>query len=176
MMRYKFVFAGAMGAGKTTAIRAISDSTPVSTDVANIDQDQHTKAMTTVGIDYGIVKLGDDVEVMIYGTPGQERFEFVWKTVQTGALGTIIYVDHSAENPISQLEKYVNYYVENDPNVLLVLAVTHADEGLNQDTEQYANWLKARNLSIPLFFVDARRREDISMLLHVLIALLEPQD
>ena len=53
MQEFKIIFAGSMGAGKTTAIKALSDKEVISTDVANSDKKAHNKLLTTVGIDYG---------------------------------------------------------------------------------------------------------------------------
>lgn len=175
MTRYKIVFAGAMGAGKTTAIHAISDTEPVSTDVANLDTSRHDKAMTTIGIDYGSVHIDDETEVVIYGTPGQERFEFVWKIVQQGALGTIIFVDHASSAPLDQVAYYVEHYLGNDPAARLILAITHVDESRGTSTEQYFQLMQQRGWQIPLFFVDARQRADVAMLINALIALIEAQ-
>ena len=69
----KIVFTGPMGAGKTTAIRAISDAPPVSTEVANTDQAACAKEMTTVAMDYGQLLLDDGTSVRLYGTPGQDN-------------------------------------------------------------------------------------------------------
>src|SRR5262245_30126910 len=74
----KIVFAGPMGAGKTTAICAISDVPPVSTEVRNTDQRVCAKEATTVALDFGQLRLEDGTVVMLYGTPGQERFSFMW--------------------------------------------------------------------------------------------------
>ena len=73
----KIVFTGPMGAGKTTAIRAISDAPPVSTEVGNSDRQSSVKESTTVALDYGELTLEDGTCLRIYGTPGQARFSFM---------------------------------------------------------------------------------------------------
>ncbi|HVJ62348.1 MAG TPA: hypothetical protein VM555_06505, partial [Tahibacter sp.] len=75
---FKIVFTGPMGVGKTTAIAAISDEAPVSTDVFNTDREAFDKALTTAGLDYGHIALDDGTAVRLYGTPGQARFRFMW--------------------------------------------------------------------------------------------------
>lgn len=72
--QFKLVFAGSMGAGKTTAIRTISNIDVLSTEAINTDLEAHQKSLTTVGIDYGELVLEDGVKVGLYGTPGQQRF------------------------------------------------------------------------------------------------------
>ena len=66
----KIVFTGPMGAGKTTAIAAISDTPPVLTDVVNNDHAAFDKDTTTVALDYGQIMLDNGVAVRLYGTPG----------------------------------------------------------------------------------------------------------
>lgn len=175
MTRYKLIFAGGMGAGKTTAIRAISDITPVSTDVENLDLTQHEKSLTTVGIDYGIVQLDSQTEVQIYGTPGQQRFDFVWKVVQQGALGTVLFVDHMAKEPLAQLVYYVEHYLQDDPQTRLVIAVTHLDEAAAMHTQRYFDLLAERQWTIPLFFIDARERQQVAMVVNALLSMIEAQ-
>jgi DNA polymerase III delta prime subunit len=75
----KLLFAGPTGAGKTTAIAAISDFPPVSTDVAATDEVASMKEATTVAMDYGEITLAEGQKVFLYGTPGQQRFDFMWK-------------------------------------------------------------------------------------------------
>lgn len=94
MQNYKIVFSGSMGAGKSRAIRALSDTAVLSTEQLNTDLERHSKAMTTVGMDYGQLTLSDDLSIGLYGTPGQERFEFMWPILLKGALGVVIVIDH----------------------------------------------------------------------------------
>ena len=110
MKEFKIIFAGSMGAGKTTAITALSESEVVSTDVANSDRQAHSKLLTTVGIDYGQIMLPPDIKIGLYGTPGQERFELVWRIVTEGALGAIIMVDSSSAKAPQELPYYVEYF------------------------------------------------------------------
>lgn len=72
LQQYKIVFAGTMGAGKTTAIQSISDIPVLCTEALNTDQHAHQKMLTTVGIDYGELTLEDGIKLGLYGTPGQE--------------------------------------------------------------------------------------------------------
>lgn len=70
----KIIFTGPMGAGKTTAIAAISEIPPISTEVRCTDEAQALKETTTVAMDYGYFTLEDSSRIHLYGTPGQERF------------------------------------------------------------------------------------------------------
>ena len=76
--QYKIVFGGTMGSGKSTAIKALSEIEVLGTEALNTDIESHEKLLTTVGIDYGEITLDDGVKVGLYGTPGQDRFDFIW--------------------------------------------------------------------------------------------------
>ena len=77
MSQYKIIFTGPVGAGKTTAITSISDVPLIKTDEAASDMTKQRKAETTVAMDYGIMNLKDNEKIHLYGTPGQERFDFM---------------------------------------------------------------------------------------------------
>ncbi|RKZ90665.1 MAG: GTP-binding protein, partial [Gammaproteobacteria bacterium] len=87
MSDYKIIFTGPVGAGKTTAITSISDVPPVGTDASASDMTKKRKGSTTVAMDYGILKLDGGEQIHLYGTPGQERFDFMWEILTTGGLG-----------------------------------------------------------------------------------------
>ena len=69
IQQYKIVFGGTMGSGKSSAIKALSEIDVLSTEALNTDLESHEKMLTTVGIDYGEITLGDGVKVGLYGTP-----------------------------------------------------------------------------------------------------------
>jgi signal recognition particle receptor subunit beta len=99
-----------MGAGKTTAISAVSGIKMVKTEAANTDRALFNKATTTVGFDYGEVGLDGGHVLRLYGTPGQERFSFLWKIVARGAIGVIILVDNSRPDPFQDLALYLDNF------------------------------------------------------------------
>ncbi len=76
---YKIIFAGPVGAGKTQAIRSLSDKEVVTTEELASDDVKMMKKTTTVAMDYGIMKLPTGEQVRLYGTPGQKRFDFMWE-------------------------------------------------------------------------------------------------
>lgn len=70
---YKLVFAGPVGAGKTTAIQSLSDIEVVRTEANASDDVKTLKKTTTVAMDYGLMKLASGDQVRLYGTPGRAR-------------------------------------------------------------------------------------------------------
>ena len=172
LQQYKIVFSGSMGAGKTEAIRSLSDVPVLLTEAFNTDLEQHEKMETTVGIDYGEVTLDDGTKIGLYGTPGQERFNFIWPVICQGAIGAIVLIDHNNENPIEELESYLEVFQNYTDNI--AIGVTHTDLAPdNSSTNIYKDWLISQDLYIPLFFIDARKKEDALLLLEALITSLE---
>ena len=171
IQQYKIVFGGTMGAGKSMAIKALSEIDVLSTEALNTDLESHEKMLTTVGIDYGEITLDDGVKVGLYGTPGQERFEFIWAVICKGAIGTIVMIDHATENPLIDLDQYVQAF--QPFGNYIVIAITHIDRKPERTLSIYRDWLKARELNYPLFFVDARQQDDVLLLVETLIANIE---
>lgn len=174
MQEYKIIFAGSMGAGKTSAIQALSDTKIVSTDVSNTDRATHGKLLTTVGIDYGQIFLDSDTKISLYGTPGQRRFEVVWRVITKGALGAIILIDASSEEAAEELPYYLKYF-NNQGISNMVVGLTHTDLTKNLTIDDCFSILEQSDLMLtyPVFEIDAREREDIMLLIETLIATIE---
>lgn len=170
LQQYKIVFAGTMGAGKTEAIRSLSDIPVLSTEAFNTDNESHTKSETTVGIDYGEVTLDDGVKIGLYGTPGQSRFDFIWPVICRGAIGAIVLIDHNIDNPLEELENYLEVFQNYTDNI--AIGITHVDIS-DKSTSIYKDWLVSHDLYSPLFFIDARKKEDVLLLLEALITSVE---
>ena len=107
---YKLVFAGPVGAGKTTAIQTLSDIEVVSTDAYASDEVRLLKKTTTVAMDYGLMKLASGDQVRLYGTPGQQRFDFMWEILSENALGLVLMLKASAPDPVADLRHYVQAF------------------------------------------------------------------
>jgi len=171
LQQYKIVFAGSMGAGKTEAIKSLSEIPVLATEALNTDSQAHNKMQTTVGIDYGEITLDDGVKIGLYGTPGQSRFDFIWSVICQGALGVILLVDHNSKVPIEELEAYLETFKDYTQNISI--GITHIDENKEQSTSIYRDWLIQNDYQYPLFFIDARKQEHILLMIESLIAALE---
>lgn len=170
----KFVFTGTMGAGKTQAISALSDIPVISTDVKATDEARLKKEKTTVAMDYGEIHLDDETAINLYGTPGQKRFEYMWKILADGALGVIVMVDNSREKPLEDMDVYLENFSEFSGRGAMVVAVTHADSKPRPDRAAYYNHLQKKNLgNLPVFFVDAREKTQVNLVVRSLLAMLE---
>lgn len=99
----KFVVSGGFGAGKTTFVSAISEVPPLRTEAAmtsvaaDVDRRKGSehKTTTTVAMDFGRLTVDESLVMYLFGTPGQERFGFMWDNITAGALGAVILVDTS---------------------------------------------------------------------------------
>jgi signal recognition particle receptor subunit beta len=169
---YKILFTGTMGAGKTTAVAAVSQTKVVSTDVANLDRSS-TKATTTVGLDYGEVRLDDGSVLRLYGTPGQERFRFMWEILAKGALGLILLVDNSRPEPLEDMQMYLDNFRSLVEQGCVVIGVGRMDTHPEPSLDVYYDYLEARGLMLPVLSVDVRLRENVLMLFDVLLSILE---
>ncbi|HEX6833419.1 MAG TPA: ATP/GTP-binding protein [Rudaea sp.] len=169
----KIVFSGPMGAGKTTAIAAISDIAPVLTDVANNDHAAFDKESTTVALDYGQIALDDGVIVRLYGTPGQERFDFMRRILCQGAIGVILLIDGSRTDALASLDAYLSELLALDPAPALVIGIGRVTSPAAPVLAQAMARLERLGLTLPLFRVDVRRREDVMLLVETLVCLLE---
>ncbi len=170
---YKLIFTGSMGVGKTTAIAAISEIAPVSTDVQNSDLATSNKATTTTALDYGEVTLDGGDKLRLYGTPGQARFDFMWKILGVGALGVVILVDNSRPDPVADLREYLHAFTEIVHGSRAVIGIGRTDTHEYPAIDDYHAAIASLGLPIPVLSVDVRRREDVLLLLDILFHQIE---
>ena len=173
MAAYRIVFAGPLGAGKTTAVAALSDVPPVTTEVASDEARAAGKETTTVAFDYGQVLLPSGDVVLLYGTPGQTRFDFMWPIISENAIGAIVLANNGGVDAVAATVEYVRNFA---PRVALgncVVGVGRCDEYPLPSLEEYGDALLAAGFELPVMAVDVRRREHALLLLDVLLARLD---
>ncbi|RSZ58547.1 GTP-binding protein [Massilia atriviolacea] len=172
MKEYKILFTGTMGAGKTTAIAAISEVAPIVTDVLNTDASV-AKERTTVGLDYGLLTLENGDRIRLFGTPGQQRFDFLWKILANKALGLIILTDNSRPDPLADLGMFLDGFADALATMPCAIGVGRLPSHPEPSLERYADLLEARGMVLPIVEVDVRRRDDVTLLIDTLLAQLE---
>lgn len=172
----KIVIAGGFGVGKTTAVSAISEIPPVSTEAAitsvsaEIDRTGEVpdKTTTTVALDFGCITIDEDLKLYIFGTPGQDRFGFMWRDLTQGALGALVIVD---SRRLDDCYPAVDYFETID--LPFVVAVNLFDGLLAHDLED-VRWALAVDPDVPLVTFDARDKLSVrDALLRVLRCTLE---
>ncbi|MGW3955834.1 GTP-binding protein [Streptomyces sp. NPDC004752] len=171
----KVMIAGGFGTGKTTMVRAVSDIKPLTTEEtltqASADDDHligiADKAETTVSLDFGKISLNDSLMLYLFGTPGQERFWFLWNGLFKGALGAIVLVDTrrlaSSFRAIEEMERQ---------NVPFVIALNVFPDSKGHPIEEIRDALDI-SPHTPVVACDARDRASSRDVLVALIRHLQ---
>jgi uncharacterized protein len=98
----KVVVTGPFAAGKTTLIRTISEITVLSTERGVTDTTRKRKAETTVAMDFGRITIDRDLVLYLFGTPGQDRFDFMWEILGEGMIGYLLLIDADREESVQE--------------------------------------------------------------------------
>lgn len=174
MADYKIIFTGPVGAGKSTAIATLSDAAPINTDKLASDMTQNRKSSTTVALDYGTLILAGGEKLHLYGTPGQERFDFMWEILANGAIGLILLLDNTSADPLQDMRFFLNAFKRFIAETQVVIGVTQMDLSPRPLIEDYQRELRGWGRVVPVFEVDARARADLTILLQALLFSLDP--
>lgn len=169
----KILVTGPVGAGKTTAIRCIGEGATVSTDVPVSGGAIGDKSTTTVGLDYSVCELPDGTVLKLFGTPGQDRFAFMWDTLAAGAFGLIVLADNSQPDAIAQVETYLRALAGPIGPQRTVVGVGRLDAHPSPGIDAYCAHLEAAGWQVPVIDVDVRRETDVRLLLSVVVSLAE---
>lgn len=173
-MQYKIIFTGPVGAGKTTAINSISDIPPLKTDAAATDMTKNRKSSTTVAMDYGVMNLAGGEKIHLYGTPGQERFDFMWDILTVGGIGLILLLDNTRADPFQDMKFFLDAFGKFISDTSVAIGVTQMDLSSKPTIDDYHAQLQTYGLKPPVFEVDAREKNDVSLLVQALLYSLDP--
>ena len=171
---YKIIFTGPVGAGKSTAIQSISDEPPVMTEAAASDMTQARKSTTTVAMDYGVMKLSDAEKIHLYGTPGQERFNFMWDILTQGGLGLVMLLDNTRKNPLQDMKFFLDSFHDFIYKTKVAIGITRMDLDGGPQIKDYQQHLQGYGIKPPMFEVDARETQDVKVLVRSLLYSLDP--
>jgi small GTP-binding protein len=163
----KIVVTGPFSAGKTTLIRTISEITVLSTEKDITDHTKSRKAETTVAMDFGRITIDRDLVLYLFGTPGQDRFDFMWEILGEGMLGYILLVDSSRQDSLDEAVGILAAF-RKMARVPFVVALNRST-GVAPNDEQNVRDVLELSDDVAVVACDATDRESVKA---VLLALL----
>ena len=167
----KLVIAGGFGVGKTTTVGSISEISPLTTEAdmtaaaAGIDDATKVpgKRTTTVAMDFGCITIDESLKLYLFGTPGQDRFGFMWDDLAIGAIGALVIVD---SRRLDDCYPAVDYFERL--GLPFVVAVNRFDGAVAHDLPSI-RWALAVDDAVPLITFDARDKLSVRDALLVVL-------
>jgi hypothetical protein len=165
------VIAGGFGVGKTTTVGSISEISPLTTEAdmtsaaSGIDDASKVpgKRTTTVAMDFGCITIDESLKLYLFGTPGQDRFGFMWDDLAIGAIGALVIVD---SRRLDDCYPAVDYFERL--GLPFVVAVNRFDGAVAHDLPSI-RWALAVDDAVPLITFDARDKLSVRDALLVVL-------
>ena len=171
--KIKIVVAGPFAAGKTQFINTVSDIKTVATERKTTAKgEKEVKHQTTVAMDFGKIRIDDEHELYLFGTPGQSRFDFMWEILGEGALGIIILVDSTDPKTFHEARRIINFFQSRFP-VPIVVGANKQDLPNAWSAEDISFALDiSEDEGIPVIPLSAKNKEDVKKVLLTLLQII----
>jgi|UniRef100_A0A7C2VEZ4 small GTP-binding protein len=174
--KIKIVIAGPFAAGKTQFINTVSEIKTVKTERrTQAAGEKNVKDYTTVAMDFGKIRIDDEHELYLFGTPGQSRFDFMWEILGEGALGIIILVDSTDPSTFHEARKIINFFSSRFP-VPMVVGANKQDLPNAWSPDDVATALDiSEEEDIPVLPVSAIDKESVKRVLLTLLEIIKTE-
>lgn len=176
MRSFKIVVTGPFSAGKTTFIKSVSEISIVSTERSISDSTRRVKAETTVAMDFGRITISKDIVLYLFGTPGQERFDFMWQILSEGMLGYILMLDASRPETYEEGKRILEFFATLSEAPFVVGVTRIGSEGDAAAVERIRQDMSVDG-DVQIIPCDTRQKEDVKrVLLSLLYDILKTLD
>ncbi|MDX6243738.1 MAG: uncharacterized protein QOE76_1461 [Frankiales bacterium] len=171
----KIVVTGPFSAGKSTLIRTISEITVLSTEKDITDETRSRKSETTVAMDFGRITIDKDLVLYLFGTPGQDRFDFMWEILGEGMIGYILLLDATRMESLDEAVGILAAF-RRMAHVPFAVGLNRAED-MEPGTEAQIRETLQLDDSVPVLPCDATDRESVkAVLLALLYSVAESLD
>lgn len=174
MSQYKIIFTGPKGAGKTVAIQSISDTQLVKANASVSNLLKPLQPPATVAMDYGVTELVDGEKIHLYSISRQDQFDGMQKNLDVDVLGLIILLDNRRVDPHNDMWFFLELFKKIIAEKHVAIGITHMDISDKPTIADYHAQLKSLDLNPPVFAVDARIKNDVSLLVQSLLYSIDP--